>query len=110
MKKKFSHELNTYCTLHWWNFGSKTLQFKGTLQDFLKEQKVTFKISNKKDSTLQYDYTFTNPYGITFKVVGVQHEFPHYAKQFLQMEAVRMGDKCTIFVQGAWRPKVTVNH
>lgn len=110
MKTKFKAELNTYCTLHWWNFGSKTLQFKGTLQEFLKEQKVTFKISKKKDSDFQFNFNFTNPYGITFKVVGMQQEFPHYAKQFLQMEMVRMGDKCTIYVQGVWRPTVTVNH
>ncbi len=110
MKKTFEQELNTYCTLHWWNCGSKTLQFKGQLKDLLKSQKVTFRISKRKDSDFQYNYTFTNPFGITFKVVGMQQEFPHYAKQFLQMEMCRMGDKSTIYVNGAWRPTVTINH
>lgn len=110
MKNKFKSELNTYCILHWWNLGSKKLQFKGTLQDFLKEQEVTFRISKKKDNDFQYNYTFTNTKGITFKAVGMQYEFPYYAKQFLQMEMCRMGDKCTIYVQGVWRPTVTVNH
>lgn len=109
MKNKFKAELNTYCTLHWWNFGNKTLQFKGTLQEFLKEQKVKFSIS-KGENEHTFNYTFKNDFGIIFKVKGMQHEFPHYAKQFVQMEAVRMGDKCTIYVQGVWRPTVTVNH
>lgn len=109
MKKIFEQELNTYCTLHWWNFGKKTLQFKGTLKDFLTEQKVKFKIS-KTDNEFIYNYTFTNPFGITFKVKGTQYEFPLYAKQFLQMEMCRMGDKCTIYVTGVWRPTVTINH
>lgn len=109
MKKIFEQELNTYCTLHWWNFGKKTLQFKGTLKDLLNEQKVNFKIS-KTDNELIYNYTFTNPFGITFKSKGGQSDFKFYAKQFLQMEMCRMGDKSTIYVNGAWRPTVTINH
>ena len=35
-------ELETYCELHWWNMGKKTLSFKGNLGDLLKEQNITF--------------------------------------------------------------------
>ena len=110
MKAKFKNELETYCSLYWWNFGKKTKSFEGKLIALLKNQKVTFKITKKKDSDFQFNYTFTNPFGITFKVIGMKKDFPHYAKQFLQMEMCRIGDKSTVFVQGVWRPTVTINH
>ena len=34
--KNIKEELKTYCELHWWNMGSKTLSFKGELKDLLK--------------------------------------------------------------------------
>ncbi len=40
--KTFKKELETYCELHWWNGGKKTLSFKGELKDLLKDQNITF--------------------------------------------------------------------
>jgi hypothetical protein len=102
-------ELETYCELHWWNMGTKTLYFKGELKNLLKKQDITF-TKRKTENEYNYTFTFKNPYGITFKVRGSKLEFPHYAKQFIQMELVRMGDKSKLFVKGIWRPTVTVNH
>ena len=100
--------LKTYCELHWWNMGSKTLSFKGELKDLLKEQKITF---TKTKTELEYIYIFRfkNPFGISFKVRGTTIDFSHLAKQFIQMELVRMGDKSQLYVSGVWRPTVTVN-
>ena len=39
---KLQKELETYCELHWWNMGKKTLSFKGQLKDLLNEQKISF--------------------------------------------------------------------
>ena len=36
-------------------------------------------------------------------------DFTHLAKQAIQMELVRMGDKSQLYVVGSWRPTVTVN-
>lgn len=100
--------LNTYCELYWWNMGKKTLFFKGTLKDLLKEGNITF-TKRKSDSAYLYIFKFKNPYGITFKKEFAIDDFPLYAKQFIQMDLVRMGDKSQLYVSGVWRPTVTVN-
>lgn len=101
-------ELNTYCELHWWNMGSKTLSFKGRLEDLLKEQNITFS-KRKTENEFIYTFNFKSAYGISFKKNSTLIDFPHLAKQFIQMELVRMGDKSQLYVANTWRPKVTVN-
>jgi len=103
-----NNELKTYCELHWWNMGKKTLSFKGELKDLLKKQNITF---TKRKTEIEgiYSFNFKCPYNITFKARGTINDFKHYAKQFIQMELVRMGDKSQLYVSGAWRPTVNVN-
>jgi hypothetical protein len=103
-----NNELKTYCELHWWNMGKKTLSFKGELKDLLKDQNITF---SKRKTEIEgiYSFNFKSAYNITFKVRGTINDFKHYAKQFIQMELVRMGDKSQLYVSGAWRPTVNVN-
>ncbi len=48
MKNKIKAELGTYCELHWWNMGKKTLSFKGQLGDLLKEQNQNKKKKRKE--------------------------------------------------------------
>ena len=106
--KNLANELETYCELHWWNMGKKTLSFKGQLSDLLNEQQIKFS-KRKTEIDGIYQYTFKNPFGLKFIVKGAIHDFPHYTKQFIQMELVRMGDKSQLYVSGVWRPTVTVN-
>jgi hypothetical protein len=101
-------ELQTYCELHWWNRGSKTLSFKGELKDLLKKQGVSFR-KRKTEHDGICTFTFKNDYGVTFKATGTVQDFSHLAKQFIQMELVRMGDKSQLYVAGVWRPTVSVN-
>lgn len=101
-------ELETYCEEHWWNMGRKTSSFKGELKDLLKEHKITF-TKRKTDTEGIYTFNFKSPYGISFKTNGLISDFRHIAKQFIQMELVRMGDKSQLYVSGAWRPTVSVN-
>jgi hypothetical protein len=101
-------ELKTYCELHWWSMGKKTLAFKGELKDLLKAQNITF-TKRKTEYEGIYTFIFRSTNGISFKVRGQLYEFSHYAKQFIQMELVRMGDKSQLHVSGTWRPTVTVN-
>lgn len=101
-------QLETYCELHWWNMGKKTLSFKGNLRDLLKEQNIKF--SKKKTETEGlFLFHFKSSYGVSFKVRGQMHDFPHLAKQAIQMELVRMGDRSRLYVAGTWRSTVTVN-
>ena len=101
-------ELQTYCELYWWNMGHKTLSFKGELKDLLKEQRITYS-KRKTDREGLYMFTFKNDNGITFKKRSTVDEFPFLAKQFIQMELVRLGDKSQLRVWGVWRSTVTVN-
>ena len=101
-------ELKTYCELHWWNMGKKTLDFKGELQDLLKSKSIKF-TKRKTEYDGLFTFHFKNRNGISFKARGQSHDFPHLAKQFIQMELVRLGDKSELYVECFWRPKVTVN-
>ncbi len=107
--ENLSSQLETYCELHWWNLGRKTLSFKGELKELLKEQRIEF---SKKKTEIEgvYIFKFKNLHGISFEKKGLVSDFAHYAKQFIQMELVRMGDKSKLFVSGTWRSTVTVNH
>jgi len=106
---RLNKELQTYCELYWWNMGSKTLSFKGELKDLLKTQNISF---TKRKTEIEgiYTFYFKNQYGISFKTNGIITDFSHLAKQFIQMELVRMGDKSKLYVSGVWRPTVTVNN
>ena len=106
--KILKNELDSYCELHWWNMGTKTLSFKGELRELLKTQKITFTARKAKIEDI-YIFSFKTAYGISFKVSGTVSDFRHYAKQAVQMELVRMGDKSQLYVAGSWRPTVNVN-
>ena len=103
------NELKTYCELHWWNMGEKSLAFKGNLGDLLKNQNITF-TKRKTETDGIFTFHFKNPYGISFKTTGLIHQFTYFAKQFIQMELVRMGDKSQLYVVCGWRPTVNVNY
>lgn len=100
--------LETYCELHWWNGGKKTLSFKGQLAGLLKAQNISF-TKRKTETEGIFKFSFKSSYGISFTSTGLPHDFPHLAKQAIQMELVRMGDKSQLYVSGCWRPVVNVN-
>ena len=102
-------QLETYCEEYWWNCGKKTLSFKGSLKELLKKHKITFRKRKTKTEGIHMFY-FISSYDVRFKATGQIHDFSHLAKQFIQMELVRMGDKSTLYVNGCWRSQVTVNH
>lgn len=106
--KNIKAKLETYCELHWWNMGKKTLSFKGQLGNLLKNQNITF---TKRKTNIDgiFIFHFKSVYGISFKTTGSIYDFSHLAKQVIQMELVRMGDKSQLYVAGTWRPTVNVN-
>ena len=102
-------ELKTYCELFWWNMGRKTLSYKGDLKGLLASQKIKFRV-RKTENDYIFKYYFSSPYGIKFTTTGSLNDFESLAKQFVQMELVRMGDKSMLYVNCLYRPIVTVNH
>ena len=92
----------------WWNIGTKTLSFKGSLGNLLKEQHITF-TKRKTETDGIFVFHFKSAYGISYKTRASIGNFTHLAKQAIQMELVRMGDKSQLYVNGTWRPTITVN-
>ena len=76
--------------------------------DLLKMQNIKFS-RRKTDVDGVFTFCFKSAYGITFKTTGTMYDFTYLAKQVIQMELVRMGDKSQLYVVGAWRPTVNVN-
>ena len=106
--KTLKTELKAYTELYWWNYGKKTLSYKGDLKGLLKNQNVTY-TKKKTEHEGIFEYRFKSAYGVVFKTTGIISDFRHLAKQFIQMELVRMGDKASLLVSGSWRPLVNVN-
>ena len=42
-------------TIHWWNFGKKTLDFKGTVQEYLDKNKVKLTIKYYQDEEHNFE-------------------------------------------------------
>ena len=55
-----------------------------------------------------FKFHFKNHYGISY-TTGTLSDFGHFAKQAIQMELVRLGDKSQLYVDCSWRSRVTVN-
>lgn len=101
-------ELTTYCELYWWNHGKKTLSFKGELHQLLTDFRITY-CKRKTEFDGFFNFKFKNLNGITFTIKCAKEDFPFYAKKFIQMDLVRMGDKSQLYVSGTIRSTVTVN-
>lgn len=101
-------QLESYCELHWWNCGKKTSSYKGNLKGLLKAHGISF-TKRKTEHEGLYNFYFKSMHGISYTHRGVINDFAHLAKQAIQMELVRMGDKSQLYVDCFWRPTVSVN-
>ena len=108
MKISIKKELETYCELHWWNMGKKTLSFKGELKDLLNSYDIKF-TKRKTETEGIYTFHFKSIHGISFKKRDLIYNFTDLAKRVIQMELVRMGDKSQLYVEGTFRSTVTIN-
>ena len=77
-------QLNTYCELHWWNMGRKTLSFKGDLSKLLQAQHIKYTKRKTKTEGI-YAFHFKSAYGVSFKTSGNLFDFAHFAKQFISL-------------------------
>jgi hypothetical protein len=91
----FKEAMKQNITIHWWNFGTKTLDFKGTYEEWFKKQNVKISKINK--------YQGEEVEGLRFKVpVGscrITMDFLHtswYIQNFdavIKAYASYLGDK-----------------
>ena len=76
--------------IHWWNYGKKTLDFKGSLEDCLKSKKITYE---SKENTSGYIFKINVSNGVTF---DTHSDFETSAFIALKMYLVYLGDKAQI--------------
>ena len=50
-KEKIKEILNSELIIHWWNFRTKTLDFKGNVEEYLLREKITYKIFKDKNNS-----------------------------------------------------------
>lgn len=108
MKNKFKELLETNCKLVWWNCGSKTPSYDGDLKGLLHNQDISY-TKRKTDTEGIFKFYFKSIHGITYTKTGIIEDFVRLAKQAIQMEMVRMGDKAELTVRNCHRPTVSVN-
>lgn len=98
--RNLKEELNTYCEVHWWNMGRKSIAYKGTLIGYL--SKIDARYKRKKSKDFGYHYTFSISVGsgdIRYRVRIVNnYDFVREAQKFIQMYLSYMGDKSQIYL------------
>lgn len=96
--RKETKLLETPITIYWWNFGKKTLDFQGTLKDYLKRKGI--KVTYKKYPLYPEMYTYTFRYdiggGMVYKYRGNYFGFLGAVKDVICFGLVYMGDKAQV--------------
>jgi hypothetical protein len=85
-------------TIYWWNCGNKTLDFKGSLKDYLEKRNI------KYTTTKEGNYKFKFTVGRT-KVESVESNFDSGAFTVIKLYLTAMGDK-TIIEMGGRKQKL----
>ena len=78
--------LKEIITIHWWNFGKKTLDFNGTIQEYLDKNKVKISIKYFQDKEHNFERSI-----ITAKFKC--HSLEDTVRMIVNFNLAYMGDK-----------------
>lgn len=104
-KNEINQVLNSDLVIHWWNFGKKTLSFNGTVNEYLKQNKVKYSI---KKSTSVGGYECLT-FRVKFNVGALQNitfetnRIDDVARMFLNIQLSYLGDKSQYSYNGRTR-------
>lgn len=90
-----------YITLHWWNLGRKTLDFKGNLKDYLKDKSIRLK--KIKHPKLKDYFGYRVKFELSSRVVRLDifgDSFEKSALEGILIFLTLLGDKATISAPG----------
>lgn len=77
-------------TIHWWNMGTKQLDYSGTYKDWFENRKIKITEYNNKIS-------FTGTIGgMEFKLKYRNFDYEHLFNQVIKLYMVYMGDKAQL--------------
>ena len=82
--------------IHWWNFGKKTLDFKGTVQEYLEKNKVKISIRYYQDEEHNFERNIISAKfncGQFQEVKFVCHSLEDVVRMVINFNLAYMGDK-----------------
>ena len=93
-KQEVERILNDNLLIHWWNFGTKTLCFKGTVKEYLTKHQIEYKVKIRTDTTyelLQFTFKFSigSMQEISYKVNSLEDG----VRMALNIKLSYLGDK-----------------
>ena len=111
MKKSFVRTenekiLNEKIIIHWWNFGKKTLDFNGTVQEYLEKNKVKISIRYYQDEEYNFERNIISAKfkcGQFQEVKFVCHSLEDVVRMVINFNLAYMGDKAQFEFSGRKR-------
>ena len=104
-KEKIKDFENSDLTIYWWNFGRKTLDFKGVVKDYLKRENIKYKISTKKDEHFNFEQLY---FKVSMSVGSMNFSFNGYdledlIRMCINIRLTYLGDKSKFILNGRER-------
>ena len=82
--------------IHWWNFGKKSLDFNGTVQEYLKKNKVKISIKYYQDEDHDFERSIISAkfkYGQFQEVKFVCHSLDDTIRMIINFNLSYLGDR-----------------
>ena len=92
--------------IHWWNFGKKTLDFNGTVQEYLEKNKVKISIRYYQDEEHNFERNLIRAKftcGQFQEVKFVCHSLEDVVRMVINFNLAYMGDKAQFEFSGRKR-------
>ena len=83
-------------TIHWWNFGKKSLDFNGTVQEYLNKNNVKISIKYYQDEDFDFERSIISAkfkFGQFQEVKFVCHSLEDTIRMIINFNLSYMGDK-----------------
>ncbi len=97
-----------FITLHWWNMGRKTLDFKGDIREFLKQKNFKIKPITHPRIEDAKGYAFKFELSSREVLLKIYHKsFEEAAIEAIQIFLTLLGDRATIQAPNKF---ISINH
>ena len=93
-------------TIHWWNFGKKTLDFNGTVQEYLNKNKVKLTVKYYQDEEHNFERCLIKvkfSCGNLTEINFVCHNLEDAVRMIINFKLSYMGDKAKFEFLGRTR-------
>lgn len=103
-KKEVNEILNSKLLIHWWNFNTKTLDFDGTVKEYLENLNVKYSIKSNQDNgfeVLLIKATFS--IGSLKNVSFTTGSFEDLVRMVVNVKLTYLGDRSRYVLRGRTR-------